>query len=162
MRFSIQPRRLLRSKEARKNKICPTFKFDTTFTKKIIHLIHKNVFEMFVRCTVYDLWFDSMYRFCVDRIFCYVVWVSNQKMDEQSVCSQLACLYSLSDYKWEILVCLVWTELSPLIKTGTFTYFVAFCRFFLGCLTVFHRSRSRAEQKNTFFIFWSCFNVCPT
>jgi len=62
---------------------------------------------MFVRCTVYEIWFNSLCRFCVNRTFCYVVWVSNQKLNEQSVCSRLACLYYLSQYKRDILVCLV-------------------------------------------------------
>jgi hypothetical protein len=45
---------------------CPNFKSDTTFTKKKVFLIHKNVIEMFVRCTVCDLWFNSLCCFCVD------------------------------------------------------------------------------------------------
>ena len=50
---------------------------------------------MFVRCTVYEIWFNSLRRFCVDRTFCYIVWVSNQKLDE------LVCSYSLLQYKRE-------------------------------------------------------------
>ena len=34
---------------------CPNFKSETTFIKKIIALIHKNVIEMFVRFTVYEI-----------------------------------------------------------------------------------------------------------
>ena len=59
---------------------------------------------MFVRCTVYEIWFNSLCRFCVNRTFSYVVWESNQKLDEQSVCSRLVCSYCLSQYKRLYLV----------------------------------------------------------
>ena len=95
MRFSIQPPRLLRSKEARKNKSAQISNLTLLLYKKIA-LIHKNVFEMFLRCTVYELWFNSVCRFCMDPTLCYVVWVSNQKLNEQSVCSRFAWRYSLS------------------------------------------------------------------
>ena len=51
---------------------------------------------MFVRCTVYDLWFNLLCRFCVDWTLCHVVWASNQKMKEQSVSSRFTWRYSLS------------------------------------------------------------------
>ena len=51
---------------------------------------------MFVRCTVYDLWFNSLCRFCVDWTLCHVVSASNQKMKEQSVSSRFVWRYSFS------------------------------------------------------------------
>ena len=99
MRFSIQPPRLLRSKEARKNKSAQISNLTLLFIKKLIALIHKNVIEMFLRCTVYELWFNLVCRFCMDPTVCYVVWVSNQKLDEQLVCSRFAWRYSLFQYK---------------------------------------------------------------
>ena len=66
------------------------------YKRKITALIHKNVIEMFLRCTVYELWFNLVCRFCMDPTLCYVVWVSNQKLNEQSVCSRFAWRYSFS------------------------------------------------------------------
>ena len=47
----------------------PKFQIWHYFCKKITALINKNVIELFVRCTVYELWFSFVCRFCMDPPF---------------------------------------------------------------------------------------------
>ena len=70
--------------------------FEVCGSKRFTEFIHKNVIEIFVRCTVYELWFNLVCPFCMDATLCNVVWASNQKLNEQSVCSRFAWRYSFS------------------------------------------------------------------
>ena len=62
-----------------------------------------------MRCTVYDLWFNSLCCFCVDWTLCHVVSASNQKMKEQSVSSHFVWRYSFSQLSIRTLEYLVKT-----------------------------------------------------
>ena len=66
------------------------------YYKKYFFFIYNNVIEILVRCTVYDLWFNSLCCFCVDWTLCHVVSASNPKMKEQSVSSRFVWRYSFS------------------------------------------------------------------
>ncbi len=43
--------------------------------------MHKNVIEMFVRCTVYEI---GLCHFCVDQTFCYVVCEHLHRLKQES------------------------------------------------------------------------------
>ena len=71
-----------------------------------------------MRCTVYDLWSNLVCRCCMDATLCNVVWASNQKLNEQSVCSRFAWRYSLSQLSIRTLEYLVFILNDSLIIFG--------------------------------------------
>ena len=64
--------------------------------KKIIALILKNVITMFVRCTVYEIWFFSFCHFGVHQPFCYVVCEHLHNVDEGASYLPLFCYRPVS------------------------------------------------------------------
>ena len=71
-------------------------------------------------CEMHRLWFNSLCQFCVDWNFCYVVWVSNQKINEWPVCS---CLPVYTFYlSIEIMVYLVISKWSIYLFWPTYLH----------------------------------------
>ena len=64
--------------------------------KKIIALILKNVIKMFVRCTVYEIWFFFILLFGVHQLFCYVVCEYLHNVDEAASYLPLFCYRPVS------------------------------------------------------------------
>jgi len=54
-------------------------------------LIFKDVIGMFLGCTVYEIWINSLCHFGVHRTFCYVVCEHLHNLNEGSSCLTLFC-----------------------------------------------------------------------
>jgi hypothetical protein len=70
---------------------CPNFNSDITFDNKKTVLIHKNLIEMFLRCTIYDIWINSSCRFNVNGTFWYVVCEHVHNLEEGGSCLTVFC-----------------------------------------------------------------------
>ena len=69
----------------------PEFQIWHHFHKKIVALIHKNVWGMFDRCIIYEIWISSFCDFCVDQHFCYVECEHLHNLEERASCLTLFC-----------------------------------------------------------------------
>ena len=50
----------------------------------VTDLIYKIVFEMFVRCTIFEIGFNSLCRICFNQTFCYVVYEHLDNLKEEN------------------------------------------------------------------------------
>ena len=80
-----------------KNKSVQISNLTPLLLKKITALNLKNVITMFVRCTVYEIWFFfSFCHFGVDQPFCYVVCEHLHNVDEGASYLSLFCYRPVS------------------------------------------------------------------